>query len=485
MNKKVLNYSKKTMAIIIVLLIMFMPTIANAAYSYTPSSTKNVTDILNSRYNNIKQYKKYYEDMTSFTQGIDKNISVDDAKIQIIDKVTQMQDDYSEVPAISTGSSKLLNSVITSDATNTSDLLSSVLSTLKSALNNNSLAIQSLTPDQVVQIKAETAGKRAGNEYNVNLSGNVYLNSTKSNKWVLLLHGNNMTGQAITDAIGDMYIEQGFNIFAPDLRGAGKSEGSVAMGYLESLDAWDWLTYLNSNYTCDEIIVHGVSLGGATTVQLSGLSVDGKTLKQQNVIGLVEDCGYTSMTGIITGMLGMDDTSSATSQNKTSEALTSKILGISDKTNLSGVLNGNTILKTLLTTVGNTGLTDENFDELQNGLNSLANCELPLLIIHGDSDSIVPYDNSNKIYDAAMANDKIPYVQRFTASGEQHAFIVLGSKYNVYEGHVENFIKTAETVKNGTKVNKVSDYKEEAEQKTSVITSLVKALKLLKNMIGI
>ena len=84
-----------------------------------------------------------------------------------------------------------------------------------------------------------------------------------------------------------------------------------------------------------------------------------------------------------------------------------------------------------------------------------------------------------------MANDKIPYVQRFTASGEQHAFIVLGSKYNVYEGHVENFIKTAETVKNGTKVNKVSDYKEEAEQKTSVITSLVKALKLLKNMIGI
>ena len=130
-------------------------------------------------------------------------------------------------------------------------------------------------------------------------------------------------------------------------------------------------------------------------------------------------------------------------------------------------------------------MTDENFDELQNVLNSLANCELPLLIIHGDSDSIVPYDNSNKIYDAAMANDKIPYVQRFTASGEQHAFIVLGSKYNVYEGHVENFIKTAETVKNGTKVNKVSDYKEEAEQKTSVITSLVKALKLLKNMIGI
>lgn len=51
------------------------------------------------------------------------------------------------------------------------------------------------------------------------------------------------------------------------------------MGYLESLDVWDWLTYLNKNYDCEEIFVHGVSLGGATTVFVSGLEVDGKTME--------------------------------------------------------------------------------------------------------------------------------------------------------------------------------------------------------------
>ena len=112
--------------------------------------------------------------------------------------------------------------------------------------------------------------------------------------------------------------------------------------------------------------------------------------------------------------------------------------------------------------------------------------ERPLtnMIIHGTKDSMVPFDNSTEIYNTAMANSKIPYVQRFTAEGEQHAFIVLGTKYNVYEGHVENFINKAEKIANGETVNKVSDYKEEEEQKASVMSNLIKALKLIKNILG-
>ena len=492
MNKRILMYSKKVIILLIILSMVILPTVSSAAY-YNRYNQQSTTNILNNRYTNVKKYSNFYKQMNDYTQGMDKNASVDTTKGNLIDKINELQKQYSDVPAISTGSSKLLNSIITSDATNTTDLISSVLKTLRKANNNSSLAIKSLTPNQVISIKAETAGKRAGEKYNVNLSGNIYFNTKKSDKWVVLVHGNTMNGQAMADALGDMYLEQGFNVFAPDLRSFGKSEGNVAMGYLESLDVWDWLTALNSSenkskysYECNEIIVHGVSLGGATTVQLSGLSVDGKTLKQQNVIGLVEDCGYASMTGIITGMLGMSDSNSGSSQtsSKISEGLASKILGISNKTDLSGVINGDTILKTLLTKVVDTGLTDENFDELQNGLNSLAKCEVPLLIVHGTKDSTVPFENSDKIYETAMNNPNIPYVQRFTAEGEQHAFIILGSKYNVYEGHVQNFIKQAEAIKNGTKVEKESDYQQEEEQKTSVITSLVKALKLLKNIIG-
>ena len=105
--------------------------------------------------------------------------------------------------------------------------------------------------------------------------------------------------------LGEMYLEQGYNILAPDLRGAGNTSGSNGMGYLESLDVFDWLTYLNNRYSnnCSQILVHGVSLGGATTLFLSGLEVDGQTIKDKNVIGLVDDCGYTSMTGIIKDLL--------------------------------------------------------------------------------------------------------------------------------------------------------------------------------------
>ena len=58
-----------------------------------------------------------------------------------------------------------------------------------------------------------------------------------------------MNGKLMAQALAKMYLNQGYNVLAPDLRGFGKSDGSVAMGYLESLDTWDWLTYINnSNY---------------------------------------------------------------------------------------------------------------------------------------------------------------------------------------------------------------------------------------------
>ncbi len=211
----------------------------------------------------------------------------------------------------------------------------------------------------------------------------------------------------------------------------------------------------------------------------------GKTIKNQNVIGLVEDCGYTSLTGIIKGLLGGASSSSGSEASK--NELVAKILGIFKKDDLSSIssdsLTDSIIRKLLIEKIG-VGLTEENFDTYQNALNSLNKCELPTLIIHGTKDSIVPFENSTEIYNTAIANSKIPYVQRFSAEGEQHAFIVLGTKYNVYKGHVENFINQAEKIANGEIVNKESDYQEEKEQKTSVITNLIKALKLIKNMLG-
>ena len=482
--RKILKISKILLISLIILGMVFIPVTSKAAFNFWPFLNKdNANSMLNKKYGDANNYKNFLSDLNRYIQSIDKNKSVSDTKIDIIDKMTELQNKYKDTSIISSSSTEILNKIISSNAKDSSSLITSIVETLKSLSKNSSnSALKSLKPNEVVEISATTAGRLSGDKYKVSLSGNIYYANADSEgkptskKWVVLVHGFMMNGQAMADSLGQMYLDQGFNVFAPDLRGFGNSKGSVAMGYLESLDVWDWLTYLNDKYpnNCDEIFVHGVSLGGATTVFLSGLTVGNKTIKDQNVIGLVEDCGYTSMTGIVKDMLN------SYSDNK----LVAKILGIFNKTDLSDVVGEATIKKLIIEKV-DVGLTPEKYDELQSSVNSLKKSSTPLLIIHGTEDSTVPVTNSDEIYATANANANIPYVQRFKAEGEQHAFIILGNKENVYEGHVDNFITQAEKIKNGTKVNKHSDYVEKTEQKTSMIGGLVKALKLIKNMFGV
>ena len=182
---------------------------------------------------------------------------------------------------------------------------------------------------RVITMRSNTACQSVSDsKYCVNkLSANVYVSNVNSNKWVVLVHPFMTSGALIYNAIGGMYEEQGYNVLAPDLRGFGNSDGSVAMGYLESLDIYDWIKDLNTNWSNSNrygvnvapttIVVHGISLGGATTLQLAtnpdiaaanGQEPYTKTLSQLNVKGFVDDCGYTSMSGIITGMLGSGST---------------------------------------------------------------------------------------------------------------------------------------------------------------------------------
>lgn len=499
MERKTKEILKVMFVFIIISMLIFTPVISNAtstntnAKSSTKLSLSSLLEIATQKYEDVKDYKNFLGEIGTFSKELDTSKSTDEIKIQIIDKVTELKNNYSTSIVIPKIADQIIVSTINANGTNSTDLVSSLINSISKLLKSTNLAVESLTPNVTIDnMVATTAGERCGENYKVKLSGKIYYaevdknGNPTSDKWVYLIHGANMTGQAMADAVGQMYLDQGYNILAPDSRGYGNSEGEEELGYVESLDVWDWLTYLNNTYgdKCEKIILHGISLGGATTVFASGLEIDGKTMKDQHVIGLVEDCGYTSLTGVIKGLLGVTSSSDSTSS---SNELVAKILGIFKKDDLSSVSSSSLtdeVIKKLLIDNVDVGLTEENFDTYQNALDSLNRSELPVLIIHGTDDSIVPFENSTEIYNAAMANSKIPYVQRFTAESEQHAFIVLGAKYNVYEGHVENFINKAEKIANGETVNKISDYKEEEEQKTSVMSNLIKALKLIKNMLG-
>lgn len=478
MNRKTLT--KKVIAILIVLLLLGTTT-ANAAVSTTGWGTGSTSIIssLKQKYSNTQQYKSFLNEFKNYIGGVNTNQNTDTIKSEVLDKIEELQNQYSNSDSILSVSDQLKYKVLTSEDTSAKGLLDTVVSTIKSFLADTGLANKSLKPNVETDIQATTAGKTAGSEYQVKLHGNVYYAAVDENgkptstKWVLLIHATAMSGQSITNTLGQMYIDQGFNIIAPDLRGFGDSEGSVAMGYLESLDMWDWLTYLNANYDVSECIAHGVSLGGATTIFLSGLEVDGKTIADQHMIGLVEDCGYTSMMGMTKSVI------ESVEDNKLGE----KILGLISDGKLDNVDDDASIKDFLINKI-KTGLTEENFDELQNGLNSLAKCTLPVLIIQGTNDTIVPYENSDLAYNTATSSTSIPYVQRYVAEGQSHAFVVIGMNKTEYTGHVDNFITEAEKIAKSGGTNtgdKVSNYvpSQDTAEDDNVIS---KVLSFFKNI---
>ena len=413
----------------------------------------------------IKDDEKALEEVSEFLENINTQLPVNDVKVEIIEKATELRENNKDSDLITTISNLLINESMAADPKGTvSNLLDSIKASLLKLINGE-ISFECLTPDVVENdMIATTAGKLVGSDYKVKLAGKIYYadkdknGNPTSNKWVVLVHGFNMNGQAIADALGEIYLKRGINVLAPDLRGAGDSKGSNGMGYLESLDIWDWLTYLNKKYDCEEIFIHGVSLGGATTVFVSGLEVNGKTLEDQNVIGLIEDCGYASMTGIIKDMLGvnLEDGLLATAVDE--------------------------LLKTLVMETCNVGLTDENFDDLQSSVKSLEKSTMPLLIIHGTGDTTVPVSNAEKIYEVAMKNKNIPYVQRYLIEDGCHASITLGMNKETYDAHVGHFIGVAESIEEGEKVEKNSEYNATNVGTESILNVLIGALKLIKNM---
>lgn len=477
MRKRILFH--KILSIFLIITFIVLTAFSNVqAYSrFNYNDYMNIT-LPDENYYDRTNYKNFLNLFSSFTKGLNYNSDYNTLRKQMINKVLELRENYPDSAAVSNISNKLLNKILTNDSNNSQSLIQNILNEITSLFNSS---IVMMVPDETVTINSTTATKLAGEKFNVELSANIYyagdLNADgtpKTDKWVVLVHGFMMNGQAITDALGEMYLEQGYNILAPDLRGSGNTSGSNGMGYLESLDVFDWLTYLNTRYqnNCNQVLVHGISLGGATTLFLSGLEVDGQTIKDKNVTGLVDDCGYTSMTGIIKDLLNTFGDSE----------LVSTILGLFDKNSLGDIFTDDQLKDFMINTVG-VGLTDENFEEKQDAMNSLRKCEVPLLIIHGTSDTTVPFKNSDTVYNEAMQISSIPYVQRFIADGEPHAFIVVGNKYNVYEGHVQNFIKESESIAEGNTSDKESNYQQEEEETSSLWDNMLRTLVLFKDML--
>lgn len=110
-------------------------------------------------------------------------------------------------------------------------------------------------------------------------------------KTAVIVHG--YTDNAIRMMmIGYLYNKKlDFNILLPDLRDTGLSDGdAIQMGWLDRKDVMQWMEVANRIYgDSTRMVVHGISMGAATTMMVSGEPQPGY------VKCFVEDCGYTSV----------------------------------------------------------------------------------------------------------------------------------------------------------------------------------------------
>ncbi|MCF0160583.1 MAG: alpha/beta hydrolase, partial [Bacteroidaceae bacterium] len=165
--------------------------------------------------------------------------------------------------------------------------------------------------------------------------------------------------------IGRMYNRDlGFNILLPDLYYHGDSEGeAIQMGWKDRLDVMRWMAIAANIFDAQNMVVHGISMGAATTMMVSGEE------QPEYVKAFVEDCGYTSVWDEFKQELKKQYKLPAFPILYTSSLLCKWRYGWS-------------------------------FQEAS-ALEQVKKCRLPMLFIHGDADDYVPTAMVYPLYEAA------------------------------------------------------------------------------------
>lgn len=206
------------------------------------------------------------------------------------------------------------------------------------------------------------------NSVNVSLKSQDDLNlhaayiDQNSHIYMIMVHGYRGDGASIISPIKQMK-KAGYNLLIPDLRGHGFSEGDyIGMGWDDREDIIQWINYLLSKDPHASIILYGVSMGGATVMDVAG-----EKLPHQ-VKAIIEDCGYTSVWDIFKAHIDMNNIESEVALHMAS--LVTKIRA---------------------------GYYLEDVRPIE----QVKKSQTPMLFIHGAEDNFVPFSMVNELYNAA------------------------------------------------------------------------------------
>ncbi len=189
-----------------------------------------------------------------------------------------------------------------------------------------------------------------------------------SKKAVIIFHGYKSSIDKDASIIAKHCYEKGFNVIAVNQRGHGESDGSsITFGIKERFDCRSWANRVTELLGDDtEILLYGISMGGATVMMASSLEMPG-------VKGIISDCGFSSPQEMLRSVL------------EAKGAPTDKVYPL---LRLSArVFAG--------------------FDPNETSAEKeLSKSNLPITIIHSDGDKFVPCEMGKKCYLAASSKNK-------------------------------------------------------------------------------
>lgn len=201
----------------------------------------------------------------------------------------------------------------------------------------------------------------------------------ESHKYAVICHGYGSIPQ-YGGGFAAKFYEMGYSVLAPAARAHERSEGRYAgMGWLERRDIVDWVNTLVEQDPDAEIVLFGVSMGGATVMMTAG-----EADLAPNVKCIVEDCGYSSVWDEFAGQL-------------------KEMFGLPT----FPVLDAASLVTRLRAGYG--------FKEAS-AVEQLKKTQRPMLFIHGEDDTFVPYAMLDVVYNACASADK----ERLSIPGAGH-----------------------------------------------------------------
>jgi fermentation-respiration switch protein FrsA (DUF1100 family) len=200
---------------------------------------------------------------------------------------------------------------------------------------------------------------------------------------MILAHGYSGDPRQISVIAKVLYENSGYNILLPCARGCSGSQGDyIGFGWLDRLDypLWiDWVKEQTAPYGPVNIILYGISMGGATVLMTAG---DGLPPEVKVVIN---DCGYTSVYDELLHQMKLH-------YHFQNESLLQRVSRISKQR------------------VG------YSFEEASS-LNQVKKITVPTFFIHGDADTFVPFEMGRILYEACSA-PKDFYIAKDAGHGE-------------------------------------------------------------------